>query len=255
MIRAFLSYIHSKGAVNYGRSKTRLKLALFTLLSPAALASDTAESIRLQEFRFVAPALAAIFVAILAHIVVPTYNKYRETKKARLAYLAYITSSLKSALKDFDDEISVSMATKLMDIKPVWLETLESANLGVPKVFLDTHDAFDKFKNQNHKHPDKYIPLFNYEGFFTGDVDHEHPLWELPNKEAELISDYLLSQAQISNSASRLYSEQYIRLANSSCPERIQQWVNASTRTLNELALHYINIKMLTQRLPVVQGK
>jgi hypothetical protein len=248
MIKLHYLRINSKGA-RYGRTKTRLTFFLVGLLSPAIHASQQDELIFFDDIRYIAPALAAIFVAIIAHIIVPEWNKIREHKKVRVAYLTYISSSLNSALKDFDTEMSVSMASKLMESRPFWLDTLEEANVGVPKIFVDAYEAFNTFKNQNHNSEEKYIPLFNYEGFFTGDIDHSHPLWELPKNEAALISDYLLSQSQVSNSAKRLYSEDYKRLTLSKSPERIQQWINAANRMLNELALHYVNIKNLERYL------
>lgn len=228
--------------VHDGRSKTRLIACLSLFISPLSLARTATPS---TDTKYIIPALAAILVAILAHIIVPEINKFRDKRRARKSYFAYINSSLISSLKDFDDEMSVSMAKTLMDAQPYWLDTLENANLGVPSMFVDTFNAFKKYLSQDHSQIDKYKPYFYYESFYAGDVSHEHPLWELNSQDTEIISDYLLSQAQVENSAKRLYSDDYKKMADSSNPERHTQWVNASNRVLDELALHYINIKKL----------
>lgn len=232
----------SQLGANYGRSKTRLIACLSLFISPLSFAQA---AIPPNDTKYIIPALAAIFVAILAHIIVPEVNKFRDKLRSRKSYFAYINSSLLSSLKDFDDEMSVRMAENLMNAKPYWLATLEDANLGVPSMFVDAFNAFNKYLKQDHAQTDKYLPYFYYEGFYAGGVSHEHPLWELGSQDTEIISDYLLSQAQVENSSKRLYSDNYKKMADSSNPERHKQWVNASNRVLNELALHYINIKKL----------
>jgi hypothetical protein len=115
-----------------------------------------------------------------------------------------------------------------------------------PQIFVDTYKAFKKYINQNYTpKTDKYIPYFYYEAFYLGDVSHEHPLWAQNANDTRIISDYLLSQAQVQNYSKRLYSAEYKNMAYSENPNRNKQWYNASNGMLDELALHYINIKKI----------
>ena len=171
---------------SYGWSKTRL-ISLCFLFYPCISIANEADTSSFYNPKYILPALVAIFVALLAHVIIPEINNYRNKRKSRRSYLAYIKSSLESSMSDFEGEMSISMAKQLMNADPFWLETLSEANLGVPEIFVNAHSAFNKILEQDHSLEDKYIAYFYYEGFYSGDLDHEHPLWELGAKDTKII--------------------------------------------------------------------
>lgn len=233
----------------YGRSTRRLK-AVSTRVSPLFLCLIPhpifAQSPAPENVKFIFPALAAIFIGLIAHVVAPMVRDWNEKRRGTNAYFVFIITSIKQSEKLYGREVSEHFAARyFMDGEhPDWLTVLKEQGSGVPEILWVIQESLDRYLNDSGEH--RYVPLISYGGMPVSELNHEHPIWTLNKVESSLVSDYLLSQQQAERTSQRLYTEEYLRLARSPERKRNEQWYAAGQRVLLDLAMHYVNTQKLS---------
>ncbi|MFT4924059.1 MAG: hypothetical protein ACI8WB_000137 [Phenylobacterium sp.] len=223
-----------------GWSKTNLVVVLFigSLLPNCAIAAAASPFV---DPTLISKLIIAVLVVFLANAGIPSIKHILTQRTLKRSYIAYLGANVESAMSHFGGTKSIG-DTKVEDYqcRPQWLDILKAANLEVPTLLLDMHNALE-YSATEKAHKDGYIPYISYNGMPTEQLGHEHPIWLLEKTEARVIANFLLSQNQIEKSIADLYSEPLFTLAKSDNHDRRKQWVAGSHRMIGELAEHFIN--------------
>lgn len=238
----------------HGWSARRIIL-FFILLSFCSIskAAEINQPIIIEQ-KYLIPAITALVLAILVHFYVPYHNRKKEKKARKEAYYKYVLKSIELAKKHFGQESSIEMTEKLLKIKRQshqWLLLFENNHIGVPDIFHALINSLEKYQTLagNSNEIDRYIPYISYVGTPTSALDHEHPIWHLDSKDIEPLSAFLFSQNQVDRSIEKLYSDEYLGMARSTCTSRQSQWYNSAYNLVFDIAEHYINLKELEKHI------
>lgn len=234
----------------YGWPKTQIALPVLSLLllafSPIAAASSGSTSTLAEK------ALIPITLLLLAQVAIPALRHLWNDRSQKKAFIAYMGANVESTLERYGHEKSIEslLENELSECAqlPFWVERLQKERDTAPVLLLQMQLALEEAVTQD-AHTRGYIPFLSYSSLTTGELDHNHPIWSMEKHVAKLISDYLVSQAQIETSLKEQYGTPFYSLIKSDSYEQRHQWCAAGFIILDDLADHYLNTLALKRYL------
>lgn len=197
-------------------------------------------------------ALIPIILLLLAQVAIPAVRHILRGRAQKKAFIAYIEANVESTLARYGEERSLQSLLdnelKECPITPFWVERMQNERDSAPVLLLQMQLALEEAVTQE-AHSRGYIPFLSYSGMKAGELDHSHPIWSMAKEEAKLVSDFLVSQAQVETSLNEQYSPPFFNLIKSDSYEQRHQWCAAGFVILDDLAEHYLNTLALKQHL------
>lgn len=215
------------------------------------------EAARQQAPTFLSPstlnkAILSIILLILANVAIPAIRHAWKSRAKKKSFLTYLDANVESAINRYGREDATAYIAKHTFGKdshmPAWFDRLHRARGSSPLLLVHMHQAIETAATQA-GHDREYIPFLSYSGMPPHDLDHSHPIWSLKKETSKVISDFLVSQAQVEGSLKEQYAPPFFDLIKSDNYEHRQQWCDAGYAIIDDLAEHYLNAIKLRKYL------